>query len=126
MDETTQNTDSMANETVDDENEINVDMIWNISEQLTDDKCRDEFDRLMRLFMDGVVSKNSPKAALEAIKFQAYDVIQKMHKGYAPGKVSAATHLINALTKILSNVEELNDEVRFCYNIFCIFCFDYI
>lgn len=126
LDETTQNTDSMANETVDDENEINVDMIWNISEQLTDDKCRDEFDRLMRLFMDGVVSKNSPKAALEAIKFQAYDVIQKMHKGYAPGKVSAATHLINALTKILSNVEELNDEVRFCYNIFCIFCFDYI
>lgn len=113
LDETTQNSESV-NETVDDEVEINVDMIWSISEQLPDDgKCREEFDQLMRLFMDSLVSLNSPAAALESITFQTYGVVQQLHKGCAAGKVSSATHLINALIKILSNIKELEDEVNY-------------
>lgn len=120
LNETTQNSESINETTIDgDGADINVDMIWNICEQLPDDgKCREEFDQLMRLFMDGVVSKGSPAAAVESITFQAYEVVQRLHKGFGPGKVSAATHLINALIKILSNIKELDDEVRLFFHKF--------
>lgn len=125
MDETTQNSESI-NQTNEDANEISVDMNWNIAEQLPEDgNCRAEFEELSKLFMNALITKSSAAEALEAITFYAYEIVERLHKDFASGKVSPATHFTNALIKILNNFSDLDDEVRILsYNFdMCLVCF---
>lgn len=109
----TQNSESIVEQsTSDEENQVNIDMVWNIAEQLPEEgNCRAELEALLKLFVDSLVNSPSPKQGLNDITLYAYEIVQRLHKGYAPGKVSPATHFSNALIKVLSNLTDMEDEV---------------
>lgn len=112
LDETSQNTEATG-EAADDEEEVKIDLNWNIAEQLPEEgNCRAEFEALIKLFIDALVNLASPIESLNAITFHAYEIVQRLHKGYAPGKVSPATYFCNAVIKVLSNIKNMDDEVR--------------
>lgn len=95
-----------------DNDQINIDMIWNIAEELpAEGNCRAEFEALLKLFIDSLISSPSPKHGLNEITLYAYEIVQRLHKGYGPGKVSPATQFSNALIKVLSNIKDMEDEV---------------
>lgn len=111
--EATQNSQSTLQTTDDDVDEIKIDMNWNIAEQLPEDgNCRAELEAVLKLFMNAVINKNSVTAAIETIPMYAYDIVQRLHKGYAPGKISSATEFANALVEVLGTVQDIDDEVR--------------
>lgn len=108
----TQNSEAIDS-TADDDDQVKIDMIWNIAEQLPEDgNCRGEFEALLKLFVDSLINSSSPKQALNDITLYAYEIIQRLHKGYGPGKLSPATQFCNALIKVLNNLNDMEDEVR--------------
>lgn len=95
-----------------DNDKINIDMIWNIAEELpAEGNCRAEFEALLKLFIDSLINSPSPKDGLNEITLYAYEIVQRLHKGYGPGKVSPATQFCNALIKVLTNINDMEDEV---------------
>lgn len=100
----------------DDDDQVNIDMIWNIAEQLTEGgNCRAEFETLLKMFVDALIVSPSLKQALNDITLYAYEIIQRLHRGYGPGKVSPATQFSNALIKVLGNIKDVEDEVMSYY-----------
>lgn len=110
----TQNSETI-NQTNDDGDEVKIEMNWNIAEQLPEEgNCRAEFEALLKLLMDALVlNNNSVKDGIEAITMYAYEIVQRLHKGHAPGKVSPATHFCNALIEVLSQMKDVEAEVRY-------------
>lgn len=108
----TQNSETI-NQTGDDGDEGKIEMNWNIAEQLPEDgNCRAEFEALLKLLMDALIlHSNSVKDGIEAITMYAYEIVQRLHKGHPPGKVSPATHFANALVEVLSNMKDVESEV---------------
>lgn len=87
-------------------------MNWNIAEQLPDDNnCREEFESIMTLFMESMVNEMSMTESLHKITFKAFETVQRLHKGYGPGKLSPALHYSNALVKVLSTNAEIEADV---------------
>lgn len=110
--EATQNSESTLQATDGDADEVKIDMNWNIAEQLPEDgNCRAELEAVLRLFMDAVINTNSLAGAIETIPMYAYEIVQRLHKGYGPGKVSPATQFANALVEVLNTVKDVDDEV---------------
>lgn len=108
----TQNSESALQSTEGDADEVKIDMNWNIAEQLPEDgNCRGELEAVLKLFMDAVINTNSLASAVEAIPMYAYEIVQRLHKGHAPGKVSPATQFANALVEVLNTVKDVDDEV---------------
>lgn len=108
----TQNSESTLQATDADADEVKIDMNWNIAEQLPEDgNCRAELEAVLRLFMDAVINTNSLTGALESIPMYAYEIVQRLHKGHAPGKSSPATQFANALVEVLSTLKDVDDEV---------------
>lgn len=109
----TQNSESHTVQATDgDTDEVKIDMNWNIAEQLPEDgNCRAEFEAVLKLFMDAVINTNSLTDAIETIPMYAYEIVQRLHKGYAAGKLSPALEFANALVEVLSTVTDVDDEV---------------
>lgn len=112
--EATQNSESV-NQTNDGEtDEVKIEMNWNIAEQLPeDDNCRAELEAVLKLFMDALINTGSVTDAVETITMYAYEIVQRLHKGYAPGKVSPATQFCNAFVEVLNTIKDVEGEV--CY-----------
>lgn len=119
----------MTGATVEDAESVSIDMNWNIAEQLTEERnCRAEFEAIITMFMDSLVNHSKAADALGAMSFQVYEIVQRLHKGFAPGKVSPALQFCNALIKVLSTIKTIEDEVSKlgCSHILrysCEFCF---
>lgn len=112
--EITQNSESINQANDDDTDEVKIEMNWNIAEQLPEEgNCRAEFEAVLKLFMDAMVNTNSVKEAIEAITMYAYEIVQRLHKGYGPGRVSPGTQFCNALIEVLSNMKDVDDEVSY-------------
>lgn len=109
----TQNSET-TNLTVDDDSdEVKIDMNWNIAEQLPEDgNCRAEFEAVIKLFMDALVNTNSVTDAIQTITMYAYEIVQRLHKDFGPGKVSPGTQFCNALIEVLSNIKDVDSEVK--------------
>lgn len=108
----TQNSEivNQTNETETDE--IKIEMNWNIAEQLPEEgNCRAELEAVLKLFMDAVINTNSVKNGIETITMYAYEIVQRLHKGFAPGKISPATEFANALVEVLSTIKDMETEV---------------
>lgn len=115
LDEATQNSESV-NQTPEDSNEAKIDLNWNIAEQLPEDgNCRAEFEAIVKLFTDCYIDTSSSIESLNGITFHSFEIVQRLHKGFAPGKVSPATYFCNALIKVLSNISGIDDEVSASY-----------
>lgn len=119
--EITQNSESIVQSaegatgaTAEDAEAVSIDMNWNIAEQLTEERnCRAEFEAIITMFMDSLVNQSTAVDALAAISFQVYEIVQRLHKGFAPGKISPALQFCNALVKVLSTIKTIEDEVRY-------------
>lgn len=97
----------------DDSEAVSIDMNWNIAEQLPEERnCRAEFEAIITMFMDSLVNQSTAADALRAMSFQVYEIVQRLHKGFAPGKISPALQFCNALVKILSTIKAIEDEVN--------------
>lgn len=91
---------------------VSIDMNWNIAEQLTEERnCRAEFEAIITMFIDSLVNQSTAADALGAMSFQVYEIVQRLHKGYAPGKISPALQFCNALVKVLSTIGSIEEEV---------------
>lgn len=103
--------ESTINGEIDDE--IALDMNWNIGEQLTEDgNCRENFEAVLTLFMEALAEKTKPEKAIAEISHYAFDAAQKMHKNCPKGTDGGpALQFVNALCKILSVNEAIDDEV---------------
>lgn len=89
-----------------------MDMNFNIAEQLPEERnCRGEFEDVMTTFLESLVNEASMADSLHKITFKAFEAVQRLHKGYAPGKVSPALHFCNALVKVFSTNKEVEAEV---------------
>lgn len=115
--EITQNSESIIpssedTATAEDADAVSIDMNWNIAEQLTEERnCRAEFEAIITMFMDSLVNQATAADALRAMSFQVYEIVQRLHKGFAPGKISPALQFSNALIKVLSTVKSIEEEV---------------
>lgn len=120
--EATQNSESV-NQTLDGEtDEVKIEMNWNIAEQLPEEgNCRAELEAVLKLFMDALINTNSLPDAVETITMYAYEIVQRLHKGHAPGKVSPATQFANALVEVLNTIKELDSEVSHIFEMESLF-----
>lgn len=109
--EVTQNSQSV-NQTIDtDSDEVKLDMNWNIAEQLPEDRnCRAELEAVLKLFMDALINTNSLSEAIDTLPMYAYEIVQRLHKDFAPGKVSPATQFANALIEVLNTINDVDNE----------------
>lgn len=93
--------------------DVAIEMNWNIGEHLPETgNCRVEFEAIMSMFMNMLVNNTGPAESIKGMSFQAYDIVQRLHKGHAQGKESPALHFCNALCKILSILKDYGDEVQ--------------
>lgn len=116
--EITQNSETINQAIEGDSDEVKIEMNWNIAEQLPEEgNCRAEFEALMKLFMDALINTSSVTEAIQAITMYAYEIVQRLHKGYAPGKVSPGTLFCNALVEVLSNIKDVDGEVRTTFKV---------
>lgn len=110
--EATQNSQSVNQTNDTDTDDIKIDMNWNIAEQLPeDDNCRAELEAILKLFMDCLINTNSMSEAFDVLPMYAFEIVQRLHKGHAPGKVSPATQFANALVEVLSTIKDMDSEV---------------
>lgn len=113
--EITQNSEAM-NQTSEETNEALIDMNWNMAEQLPeDDNCRAEFEAIMTLFLDYLVNKTEPAQAVQNISFPVFEIVQRLHKNYGPGKPSPALYFTNALVKALQVNKNTEEEVIYSF-----------
>lgn len=97
-----------------DDDEISLDMNWNIAEQLPDEgRCREYFEAIMTAYMESLAECFNPAISISGISHCAFDAIQKMHKNYASGREGPALTMINAMCKILFVDKSIQEEV--CY-----------
>lgn len=107
-----QSSEDMTGAVAEDTESVSIDMNWNIAEQLTEERnCRAEFEAIITMFMDSLVNQSKAADALSAMSFQVYEIVQRLHKGFAPGKASPALQFCNALVKVLSTIKSIEDEV---------------
>jgi DNA polymerase epsilon subunit 1 len=96
----------------DDDDEIALEMNFNISEQLPEEgKCRENFENFIQSFMERLASKVTPSAALKSLSHHAYDMVQRMHTNYGRGKESPALEFIKALCRILAVDSQLEEDL---------------
>lgn len=119
MPETPTNESEAADDSNADDDELLLDMNWNISEQLPEGACREYFDTILTLFMESLAEKKSPAEAIQTISHSAFDAVQKMQKNRVQG-MPAALDFTNALCKILSVNRSIDDEVGIFYLFFFI------
>lgn len=94
-------------------NEVAIEMNWNIAEHLPETgNCRAEFEAIASMFMDMLVNHSTPAESIKGLSMQSFDIVQRLHKGIAPGKESPGLHFCNALCKILSILKDVNEEVQ--------------
>lgn len=99
--------------TEDGDDEITLDMNWNIAEQLPDEcGCREHFETIMTAYMESLAEHSDPVKALSDISHYVFEAVQKMHKNYAAGRESPALTMINALSKVLFVNKSIGEEVR--------------
>lgn len=97
-----------------DTDEVAIDMNWNIAEHLPEEgNCRAEFEAVMSMFMDSLVNNSNPSESIQGMSMNVYDIVQRLHKSYAPGKESPALHFCNAICKVLSMLNDVDDDVSF-------------
>ncbi|XP_037918811.1 DNA polymerase epsilon catalytic subunit 1 [Hermetia illucens] len=109
---TSQTTDESEMDNDNEDDEIALEMNWNIGERLSaENECQDKFKTIMALFMQSLAMQNSPSHAIKDISHFAYECTQKLHKGYGKGKDSPALDLIRALIKVLSVDSSLDEDV---------------
>lgn len=94
-----------------DENEVTMDMNWNIGELLADENCRENFETVLTAFMEALADGTTPQNAVKGVSHLAFEATQRLHTNYAQGYESPALHFINALHKILSTNQKIDDEV---------------
>lgn len=114
--EITQNSESIVQSsegaTAEENEAVSTDMNWNIAEQLTEERnCRAEFEAIITMFMDSLVNQSTGADALRMMSFQVYEIVQRLHKGFGPGKISPALQFCNALVKVLSTIKAIDEEV---------------
>lgn len=104
----------MESETTDNE-EVAIDMNWNIAEHLPEtNNCRAEFEAVMSMFMDMLVNNANPSECVKGMTLHVYDIVQRLHKNHAPGKESAGLHFCNAICKVLFIIKDINEDVSVC------------
>ena len=107
----TQNSELVPSE-MDDQDEVTIEMNWNIAENLPEEgNCREDFESIMSTFMDQLANRVTPAECVQKMSYQAYEVIQRLHKGYPPGKEGPALYLCNAICKVLFVNKDIEDEV---------------
>lgn len=107
-------THSEGSETLNaDTDEVAIEMNWNIAEHLPEEgNCRAEFEAVMSMFMDMMVNNLNAAENISGMGMQAYDIVQRLHKNYAPGKESPALYFCNAICKVLSIIDNVDTEVK--------------
>lgn len=107
----TQIEDSEVQE-IDEEEEVSLEMNWNIAELLTEEKdCRLYFDTFITQFMEKLAEKVEPGKAIKDLSHLGYEMVQKMHKNCGRGKEGPALEFIKALCHILSIDVTIHEEV---------------
>lgn len=96
----------------DDDEQVTMDMNWNIGELLTNDgNCREHFETVLTAFMESLADGTSPKNAVKDVSHLAFEATQRLHANFAQGYESPALHFINAVCKILFTNRTIEDEV---------------
>lgn len=95
-----------------DEEELSLEMNWNIAEWLPEEKkCREHFDQFLTVFLETLAEGATPQKAMKKLSNLAYEMVQKMHKGYGRGKEGPALEFVKALCKVLAVNKEIDEEV---------------
>lgn len=99
-------------ETENNEDEVTMDMNWNIGELLSDDEnCREHFETVLTAFMEALADGTTPKNAVKDVSHLAFEATQRLHTNFAQGYESPALHFINALCKILFTNQKIEEDV---------------
>lgn len=93
--------------------EIALDMNWNVGEQLTEDGgCREQFETVLTQFMECLADKQTPEQAIEAISHPAFGAVQKIHKSMGKANSEPALHFVNTLCKVLSVNTAIDEQLN--------------
>lgn len=93
--------------------EIALDMNWNVGEQLTmDGGCREYFEAVLTQFMECLADKQKPEQAIEAISHPAFEAVQKMHKSMGKANSAPALNFVNSLCKVLSVNAAIDEQLN--------------
>ncbi|XP_055615917.1 DNA polymerase epsilon catalytic subunit 1 isoform X2 [Toxorhynchites rutilus septentrionalis] len=95
-----------------DEEEVSLEMNWNIGEWLPEEKkCREYFVQFLTVFLETLADGTTPQKALKKFSNLAYEMVQKMHKGYGRGKEGPALEFVKALCKVMAVNREIDEEL---------------
>lgn len=97
----------------DGDDEIALDMNWNIGEQISEKaNCRQHFETVVQAYMEALAERTRPEKAIELISHRAFAAVQRMHRGYAAGKEGPALDFVNALCKILAINRSIDEQMQ--------------
>ncbi|XP_055613279.1 DNA polymerase epsilon catalytic subunit 1 [Uranotaenia lowii] len=104
--------DTETAETEAEEEELSLEMNWNIAEQLPETgRCREHFEQFLISYLETMASGVPAAKALKKLSHVAYDMVQKMHKNYGRGKDGPALEFIKAVCKVLMVNKETEEEL---------------
>ncbi|XP_058812219.1 DNA polymerase epsilon catalytic subunit 1 [Topomyia yanbarensis] len=94
------------------EEELSLEMNWNIGEFLpAEGRCREFFEQFLTSFMETLAEGVPAAKALKKLSHVAYEMVQKLHKNYGRGKEGPALEFIKATHKVLSVIKETEEEL---------------
>jgi DNA polymerase epsilon subunit 1 len=100
---------------VDDDEELALEMNWNICEQLPEEgKCREKLESYLTLYIEQLADGTSSTKALKTLSHHAFDIVMKMHQscGRTESGENPAVEFVNALCKIIAVDANVNDELE--------------
>lgn len=86
--------------------EINFSLLKN-----EDDQCQEEMEESLTKYMRVLGQQIEPAEAIKLLSENAFEVVQKLHKGHAMGSKSPALDFITSLHKVLSVDKLIHEEV---------------
>lgn len=90
--------------------EINFSLLKN-----EDERCQAEMEEALTKYMKVLAQQIEPAEAIRLLTENAFEVVQKLHKGHAMGSKSPALDFITSLNKVLSvdkAIQEENDRLK--------------
>ncbi|CAO1425761.1 unnamed protein product [Diamesa tonsa] len=102
--------------TQEEEEELTLEMNWNICEMMVDEgKSQEKLENFLTLYIEQLADNVEAPKALKKLSHHAFDIVQKLHMTHGRNKEGPALEFIKALCKILSvdiTVEEELDALR--------------
>lgn len=96
-----------------DDEELTLEMNWNICEILPEDgKCREKLENFLTLYIEQLADGVEAPKALKILSHHAFDVVMKMHQLCGKSHDGPAVEFIKALVKILEVDVAVTDELN--------------